>query len=290
MLRRFATMTSLLAVAACARGSGPAPTAPAGTAAATPRPAAAAPAEPTVQYMAGSHRYRIETQQHTEQEVMGNTNAFDATVLQLVSVTLVPQGGALGLTVVMDSTSLSTNAPGGDAAASAVRSLIGKRFIGTITPLGRVTALTSPDSSVREVQQALNGVRTFLPELPAGPIAAGREWVDTTSTTQAQEMFNMTTRAVRTHRIAGWESRDGARALHITTHSTYTVSGTGDAQGQPLELAGSGRAASDHFISAAGAYLGGTEADTTELNVNVVSAGMSIPVRRNQRATITRLP
>ena len=80
------------------------------------------------------------------------------------------------------------------------------------------------------------------------------------------------------------------RALHLTTQSAYTVSGAGEAQGTPLEMAGAGRSTSDRYVSATGVFLGGTESDSAEINVNVVSMGMSIPVRRSQRATITRLP
>ena len=120
--------------------------------------------------------------------------------------------------------------------------------------------------------------------------AADTTWTDTVTTTQPIEMFTLTTRAVREHRVAGWEQRDGVRALHITTTSNYTVTGSGDAQGQPLELDGSGRSTSDRFISAAGVYLGAAESDSSNMNVNVVAMGMSIPVLRTQRATIARLP
>jgi len=289
MRRPFALAVCLLGTAACARGSGPAPTAPAATA---PSPPAAAPADATsLRYTSSTSRYRIETQQHTEQEMMGNSTVIDATVMQLLTVTLAPQADGLALTVMMDSVGLTTTAPGGEAAAAAAAAaMTGKRFTGSVTPAGRVTALSSPDSATEQVAQMMNGVRALLPELPGGTFATGREWIDTVSTTTTLGPLNMTTRAIRTHRVAGWEARDGARALHLTTQSAYTVSGAGEAQGTPLEMAGAGRSTSDRYVSATGVFLGGTESDSAEINVNVVSMGMSIPVRRSQRATITRLP
>ncbi len=289
MRRPLVLAVCLLATAACSRGSGPEATAPA---AAAPSRPAAAPADATsLRYMASSSRYRIETQQHTEQEMMGNSTVVDATVMQHVTVTLASQADGLALTVVVDSVHLTSSAPGGEAAAAAAAAaMTGKRFTGSVTAAGRVTALSSPDSATEQVAQMMNGIRAMLPELPAGTFAAGREWIDTVSTTTALGPLNMTTRAIRTHRVAGWEARDGARALHLTTQSAYTVSGSGEAQGTPLEMAGAGRSLSERFVSAAGVFLGGSESDSAEINVNVVSMGMSIPVRRSQRATITRLP
>jgi hypothetical protein len=290
-MRRLDAVSLLLVTAACARGSGPEPTAPAGAAAAPARPTAAAADATSLRYTASSGRYRLETQQHTEQEMMGNSTVIDATITQLVTVTLAPQADGLAMTVVVDSARLTTTAPGGEAAAAAAATaMTGKRFTGAVTPAGRITALTSPDSANEQVAQMMNGVRQFLPELPAGTFAAGREWTDTVSTTTALGPLNMTTRAIRTHRVAGWETRDGARALHLTTQSAYTISGAGEAQGTPLEMAGAGRMTSDRYVSAAGVFLSATESDSAEINVNVVSMGMSIPVRRSQRATITRLP
>lgn len=292
-MRRSIASIALIGLAACSRAPDPSAPAPA-AAPATARPAATATAagDPaSLRYAAGSSRYRIETQQHVVQEVMGNTQVIDGNTMQVLSVTLAPQGAELGLTVVVDSMTVTTDVPGaaGTADASA-RAMMGKRFTGTMAANGRVTALTSPDSAQREVAQAMQGIRQFMPELPGAPLSAGREWTDTLSTSQALDALTMTTRSVRTHRIAGWETRDGVRALRVTTRSAYTVSGSGDAQGQPLELAGSGASTTERFVSAAGIYLGAVENDSAQINVNVVSMGMSIPVTRTQRATVTRLP
>jgi hypothetical protein len=291
-MRRPSAIVLFLAAGACARASGPAAPAPAGAPEAA-RPASTATADPgTLRYGAGTSRYRIETQQHVVQEVMGNTQTIDGTTMQLLSITLAPRGDSLDLTVTVDSMSVTTSAPGGEAvAATAARAMMGRRFTGTLASNGSVASITSPDSATREVAQAMQGLRQFLPVLPAGPLTAGREWTDTVSTNQALETLTMTTRAVRTHRVVGWEQREGVRALRLTTQSVYTVTGSGEAQGAgPLELAGSGTANTDQFLSAAGIYLGATESDSAQINVNVVSMGMSIPVTRSQRATVTRVP
>ncbi len=43
-------------------------------------------------------------------------------------------------------------------------------------------------------------------------------------------------------------------------------------------------------MSAQGIYLGGTLSDSSLINLNVVSAGMVIPVRNRTSITFTRLP
>lgn len=289
-MRRLFAAPLALAFAACAGRSAPSTPAPAGTPAARAA-TATPPGDPTsLRYAAGTGRYRIETQVHTSQEVMGQPQTADVTTLQLVSMSLTPAGEGFTLTATIDSITLTmAGAAAGQAAADAGRAMMGKRFTGMMTAAGRVTSLTSPDSATPGVAAAMSGMRDFFPAVP-GTLTAGNTWTDTVTTTQPIEMFTLTTRAVREHRVAGWEQRDGVRALRITTTSDYTVSGSGDAQGQPLELAGSGRSTSDRYISAAGVYLGAAESDSSNMNVNVVAMGMSIPVLRTQRATIARLP
>ena len=39
-----------------------------------------------------------------------------------------------------------------------------------------------------------------------------------------------------------------------------------------------------------GVYLGATQTDSTNITVNVLSVGITVPVRQTQRTTVTRLP
>lgn len=291
-MRRTVVALTALTLAGCAGHSGSAPsTAPSQGGAAPARAVQAPPAEPTtIQYAGGTHRYRITTQQHTTQEMMGNTTNVDASTNQILAVTLAPQGDSLAVTATVDSMSVSTGVPAADSqAASATRAVLGHAVTGYMTAHGHVTNVQAPDTGI-VLQQVVNGVSEFFLELPSGPLTAGREWTDTVEKHQEFGPINMTTHAVRANHIVGWETRDSTRALHVTTVSTYTVSGTGEAQGQPIDLSGSGRATTDRWISGRGIYLGASEADSADMNVNVTSMGMSIPVRRTQHATVTRLP
>jgi hypothetical protein len=80
------------------------------------------------------------------------------------------------------------------------------------------------------------------------------------------------------------------RALHIAISGVFEISGTGEAQGQPIGITGNGQAVAERWVSATGHYLGGTTRDSTNLTVNVISVGVTVPVRQIQLATVTRLP
>lgn len=259
--------------------------------AATPAPASRAPAaaaEPTsIRYAANAGRYRFEQQQHASQEVMGQVQETDATTNILVSTNVsAGDAGNLNASVTVDSVTVQSAVPG---AAGALEALRGKTFRLVVTPMGKTVTFTPPDTSM---VMALTGdmFRDFLPTLPTGSLAAGTTWVDTVSTPAGTGQMRIATQSVRTHRVVGWETREGQRALHVTTTGNYTMTGEGEQGGAPLQLTGTGTATSDRFISADGVYLGMTVNDSTNVRVNVVSMGLEVPVRQVRRTTVTRLP
>jgi len=158
------------------------------------------------------------------------------------------------------------------------------------SPSGRPISLTPPQNVSVMMLQMAQGLREFLPQLPLASTAAGTTWSDTGTTTTPSMGLAVTVKVTRQHRVAGWEDRAGTHALHIATTATYTVSGSGDVQGQSIELSGNGQSTSDWYVSAAGVYLGGVSSDSSLVNANVTSAGMAIPIRRTTHSTFARLP
>jgi len=80
------------------------------------------------------------------------------------------------------------------------------------------------------------------------------------------------------------------RALHVTSTSTYSVSGSGETQGQAVEVSGNGQSTRNAFVSAAGIYLGSVESDSASLTATVTAMGMTVPIRQSRRTTVSRLP
>jgi len=256
----------------------------------TPRPAGPPPDPTSVQFATGPARFRLDASTNTVQEVMGNSQELAFTQSLLLSTTLAEAGAELALGITVDSLTVDGNVPGLDPAmlASARGQTVSARFTPTGTRLGVMMA----DSTNPVLMQLGRTFRDFLPRLPSAPIAAGLAWVDTTTDTQSLPggAGQTTTRAVRQYRIVGWEDRDSVRALHIAVTGTYEVTGTGETQGQPLEITGTGQAIADRWISRSGQYLGGTSHDSTNLTVSVLNMGMEIPIRQVQTTTVTRLP
>jgi hypothetical protein len=274
----------LVFVAALASGCAGRSTPPA-----TPAPAPVAPAEPTtLRYTPGTSHYRLDARTHVVQEMMGTSNATDVTTAALFTAAVAQADENLAIAITIDS--LGVTAPMGAADPAELNAAKGKVVRLVVSPAGHPVSLTPPEGVGAVVLQMAQGLREFLPALPPGPTAAGTMWTDTATTTTPSMGMAVTVKMTRQHRVAGWEDHDGTHALHLTTTATYVVSGSGDVQGQAIELNGNGQATSDAFVSAAGVYLGGTASDSALVNANVTSAGMVIPVRRTTHSTFTRLP
>lgn len=253
-------------------------------------PAPAAPAEPsTLRYAPGIGHYRLDSQTHVVQEMMGSSNATDITTAALLTAAIAEAEGNLGVAITIDS--LGITAPMGAADPAELSAARGKVVRLVVSTAGQPISLTPPEGVGVVVTQMAMGLREFLPLLPpVAAAAAGATWTDTTTTTTPSMGVAVTVKMTRQHRVAGWEDRAGTHALHIATTATYAVTGSGDVQGQSIELTGGGQATSDSYVSAAGIYLGGVSSDSALVNANVVSAGMVVPVRRTTRSTYTRLP
>ncbi len=270
------------ALAACGGSAGtPAASTPA------PRPAGDPAA---VRYAAGAARYRFEVANHTVQEVMGNSQELQFTQSLLLSTTLGEAAGELALAITVDSLTVQGTVPGLDPSALAVAQ--GRTFTARFRPDGKGLGVTNPDSTNAVMVQVARAFREFLPRLPSAPLVAGYTWVDTVTDTQALPggAGQTSTRSVRQSRVVGWEDRDGMRAVHLTVSGTFEITGTGETQGQPLEITGTGQATGDRWVSAAGQYLGGASRDSTNLTVNVLNVGITVPIRQVQNVTVTRLP
>jgi hypothetical protein len=239
-----------------------------------------------LRYGAGTSRYRVEQTTHVTQEVMGQVNTTDLTSHQIVSLVATAAAENLALAVTVDS--IEVTGPAG-ADVGAIAAARGQTFRLVVAPSGLVVSVTAPDTTNQLLRQIAVGLHEFLPRIPAAPVTAGQSWTDSVTTTNSGDV-SVTMHAIRQNHVVGWEDRDGARALHITSASTYTVVGSGEAQGQAIELTGTGQSTRDAFISAAGLFLGSVESDSASINANVTSVGLTVPIHQTRRSSVTRLP
>jgi len=280
--RQLAFAAALLSVG-CASSRTPSPAQGAAPAAAVRTPAQ----DPSsLRYAAGTVRYLIEQSSHAVQEVMGQSIPSDQTSRQLLSMVTTGAGSELAVAITVDSLTVSGTLGTDPGPLAALR---GQTFRMVMAPSGLVVSVTAPDTTSAEMRQGATGLRDFLPPLPPSPIAAGQTWTDTVTRTTSGDI-SATLTFVRQHRVVGWEDSEGGRALHLASTSTYTVTGSGEAQGQHLELSGGGQRMRDVFVSAGGTLLSSVESDSSLVNANVALMGVVVPVRRSARTTMTRLP
>jgi hypothetical protein len=288
-MTRFPSMLAACLTAAACAGHAASPAATAPSPAVAPRPATP-PAPVPLRYAPNTGHYRYTSQSHMEQEMMGQVNGADLSTGVSVTVAIAPTAGNLGVAITIDSLAIKLP-PGVPAPDSAELAAARGATVHLVTSSsGEPISLTPPESVSATIQQIATGFREFLPILPPGAPDSGATWTDSSSTTVNSQGIPLTVRTTRQHRVVGWEDRAGTRALHLATMSTYTLSGSGEAQGQQIDLAGGGQRTSDAYVSAAGIYLGGTLTDSSLVNANVVSAGMVVPVRSKTNITFTRLP
>lgn len=292
----LAAATVVSAAACASHGGGPAPTPAAPTAPATPaapapdaRPAARA-GDP-IRIGPSALRYVLRQRIHVEQEFQGQTQALDRGMQLFVSPTIAGPADSVGyaLTFTIDSIVPDSGTPIPPTMNLAL--VRGLRYTGRLTPTGEFWGMAPSDSARAQLfaQVAGNFVRAFYPRLPAAGLALGAEWTDTVTTTD-RTIVEVTSRAIHHSRAPAWEDRGGARCLRLEVSATYSVTGSGDQNGQPLEIAGTGTRATVQYVAVDGRYLGGEFSDSSAIVVTLPIQGATVPVRQVSRYTVTVLP
>ena len=123
-----------------------------------PAPTLAAPAEPaTLRYAPGSGHYRLESQTHVVQEMMGASNATDISTAALLTADVAQAEGNLGVAITIDS--LGITAPMGAADPAELSAAKGNVVRIVVSPTGTPVSLTPPEGVGAVVLQMAQGLR-----------------------------------------------------------------------------------------------------------------------------------
>jgi len=240
-----------------------------------------------VRYGPGTARYRAVSQLKVEQEFNGQVQGSAVRFSYFTTTRVAPDGDRLRATLTVDSLDF-TDVPAVSGAELARAR--GATFTAILSPEGELTDFTGTDSTTEVMQQISSGLREFFPRIPASGAAPGGHWVDTAETRSRFGSADLSIRSINRHDITGWTDHRGQRALHIHTHTSYTVSGTGSQAGQTMNIDGQGERASDRFLSPEGWYLGYTASDSSRFSVLLTDLGMTVPVRQARADTLSVLP
>lgn len=238
-------------------------------------------------YSPSTGKYRVDTQIKIAQSMMGQTQEFDNASKQLLSVALAGSAPSMDLTIVLDSMSSTSSAPGG---APDVSALLGLKLTGKMNPTGAVSGEKAVDKAGAEPQGPVAAsLKTLFPRLKVGA-KVGETWVDTSTTKANQNGIETTTTTVTTYTYAGDSTVAGGKTAKVTAVSVAKVAGKGNAQGQDLSLEGETKSNSTYLVAPAGTFVGGTSSVDAALNVTVEAMGMVIPITQKGTTKIERVP
>ena len=231
-------------------------------------------------YAPGSHRYRIVREARSTQEVMGTTQAGTVTTREEFTLELADAGrDTLRFGFTIDSASRQSDLPGpGEAPLPK-----GRRITGRVAARGNFHAFDADGSNPDDIPP---GYRSFLPILPAVPLAAGVAWTDTIRTPFTQAGIQGMTQTIVASRVLGDTTIGGRRAWRVERTGTLSMSGTGNQDGADLILAGGGSAAGFAWVGVDGVFLGGMSNQDLTLRVEVPAANLTIPIKQTATTRI----
>jgi hypothetical protein len=246
-------------------------------------------------YKPGTQHYRLDQTVATTQTVQGMTQNAESRTAQFFSLALAEQPDGLGVTYVIDSVTVIASenpspmqAQANQQAEAAAQSLKGRRIVGTVTPLGKVTKLADADSTAPGGEQLAAGFRGFLVPFPSADVRAGMTWTDTT-TNNFRNMGGIdgTTTSIVTYTVAGDTTVHGETAWRVRQEGTLTMSGMGAAQGTDVAMSGTGTISGEVLVGrTSGVYLGGRTEQSQSITVEVPAANMTIPITNKVTTTI----
>ena len=232
-------------------------------------------------------KYRITAVQTTSQIMMGQTQEFETTIKQLLSLAVAKSASALSLTMTIDSATVSSNAPAGVPDASEA---VGLKFVGEMGFDGKVASSQVTDKSgAPSASQFAGNLRSILPRVRVGA-AKGDTWMDSTTALMNQGPATITSESVITYTFAGDTVLAGAKAWKITGVGATKLSGSGNQQGADYTIKGTAKTTLTAVVSAGGVLLGGSSDADSNLSVNVEAAGMTIPIVQHAAVKIEKLP
>jgi hypothetical protein len=260
---RFFALTALPLLAACWWRSDPAP---------------AAPILPeVVRLVPDTASYRVIEHRRTEQTVNDRPLVIRQTRTTWLTATLTALDSGLTATWTLDSTAIT--GPFTDTVGTATHAAAGTIFRAGLDQNGRVTSIHADRTSAAPIAHVAELLAGFFPVADGGA-RPGATSVDTTeiltgwSTLLRGPSINSRTVA------ADWTTWAGVPALRISTESRYTLAGSGRLSERfEVTIEGSGRRYADQYVDWQGRYLGGTAADTADLEARVAGIGLVIPGR-----------
>jgi len=222
-------------------------------------------------YGPGTFQYRLDTQVHAKQEMMGQTQEVHRNASQHITLTLDQQAGdVLGFAITVD----SSQADSPEAQAQSAN-IVGKTVTGTVSQLGRVLTFSAPeDSAVADAE--FRNLKQFFIRLP-DKTTRGASVVDTLADTINTQGLQIEQFVVMTSTVAGDTTINGEKAIILERTGNMSMTGGGEQGGQELVMDGTGTVTGKLYVGATG-ILSGQMENSAQMSVSVPAASMTIPI------------
>jgi hypothetical protein len=170
-------------------------------------------------------------------------------------------------------------------------SVKGKSFNMVLSPLGSEVDVAGAEALTYEMggesRNLSSGFKTFFPDLAGKPVKIGDTWPSSSSVEEKTGSMVITVNLQNVNTLEGFETVDGMECARISTAVTGTISGTGNQGGMDLTFAGTSKGKDVwYFAVKEGIYIKGTSESTTQMNIDVPAAGMSIPATQTSKGEI----
>jgi hypothetical protein len=203
-------------------------------------------------------------------------------------VTLAEVAAQDGYAVSVALDSLDAVESGQPAAPDSVAAVRGTVWTGTLSPDGRLSALSGNRSSTLGDEIA-SRIPLLFPALPPGGVREGMEWTDTTQRKVMADAFPVTETAIVSYKAKDIQEQGPRqqKAIELESSGTYSRSGTRVQADQELQMTATGNLKEIHHLGLDGALVSAQGTDTGEMTISVPALGQTVPVTRASRYAIT---
>jgi hypothetical protein len=260
----------------------------------TAKAAAAAPAGIVLEYKMPEGRtlsYQDDTNTTEAQDIMGQL--MESYTTSKSAFTYKAKGRKdqdflLGVTI--DDMSMSVAGPQGDMSPD-LSPVVGKSFDMVLSPLGSEVDVSQAKAITYEFatgeRNLASTFKLFFPDLPDKPLEIGDSWPSSYGTDEQAGTLNLRIDFQLVNTLEGVETVDGLECARIKSDITGTISGAGSQMGMEIDFSGTIKG-TDHWYFAIkeGMYVRSTVDMTTEMSINVSTAGMTIPSTSTRKSEI----
>jgi hypothetical protein len=239
------------------------------------------------EYAATSGQYRVTSKTTGTQDAMGQTQQFQTSNNQLLSVSLArATRDTMALTIVVDSVNavgpMGMPMPGLDK-------LVGQKISAKLSPVGVVYSAQGPaDDSVPNGSQITTELSRLLPRIKA-KLAPGAAWTDTVTGTVKQNGMSIDRQVIATYAVAGDTTVQGQKAWKLTRETNTSMTGGGAPQGQMMSMEGTATGKGIVVMGQNGVYLGGTSEDHANIKITLTAQAMDVTVTTTSNTAVEKV-